>query len=299
MFTELMIILIAVGAAIIFVVWLTTRRRQKQDTEDIEESTDKFRVELESAANQIIARMESQATRVESLLDDSERNRMQLEGRIAELKKLVKRSENQTVEIRELLAKVEEAAGDVDAMQRKIQAVERRYSPAPNQKTSPPQPQQTISPALLSRLRQAQAAAKQEPKAQPAPQPATFAKVLEKASAPTQTAIRGPAILPRQPAPQNPDDARLEAIRQNLIKNAAKLNAQQKPAPAPNTQAKILAERQGKPIKSPPPKPANPQSIKDMILNGMTVEEIARETGLGRGAIELVQQMMRHQLEKH
>ena len=36
--------------------------------------------------------------------------------------------------------------------------------------------------------------------------------------------------------------------------------------------------------------------IKSMLLAGMTVEEIARETGIGRGAIELVQQIMRLQL---
>ena len=33
-----------------------------------------------------------------------------------------------------------------------------------------------------------------------------------------------------------------------------------------------------------------------MLLAGLTVEEIARETGIGRGAIELVQQIMRLQL---
>jgi len=36
--------------------------------------------------------------------------------------------------------------------------------------------------------------------------------------------------------------------------------------------------------------------IKSMLLAGMTVDEIARETGIGRGAIELVQQIMRLQL---
>ena len=35
--------------------------------------------------------------------------------------------------------------------------------------------------------------------------------------------------------------------------------------------------------------------IKEMLMSGMTVEEVARETGLGRGAIELAQQMARRQ----
>ena len=37
--------------------------------------------------------------------------------------------------------------------------------------------------------------------------------------------------------------------------------------------------------------------IKEMLLSGMSVEEISRETGLGRGAIELVQELTRRQLK--
>lgn len=38
--------------------------------------------------------------------------------------------------------------------------------------------------------------------------------------------------------------------------------------------------------------------IKEMLLAGMTIEEISRETGLGRGAIELIQEMTRRQLDR-
>ncbi len=38
--------------------------------------------------------------------------------------------------------------------------------------------------------------------------------------------------------------------------------------------------------------------IKEMLLAGMSVEEISRETGLGRGAIELIQEMTRRQLNR-
>ena len=64
---------------------------------------------------------------------------------------------------------------------------------------------------------------------------------------------------------------------------------------------KSKAERLGEKV----PEPSklvdlNPDSanIRDMLLSGMTVEEISKETGLGRGAIELVQQMAKHQLER-
>ena len=42
----------------------------------------------------------------------------------------------------------------------------------------------------------------------------------------------------------------------------------------------------------------NTAKIKDMLLDGMSVEDIARETGLGRGAVELVQEMTRRKLER-
>ena len=38
--------------------------------------------------------------------------------------------------------------------------------------------------------------------------------------------------------------------------------------------------------------------VKEMLLSGMSIEEIARETGLGRGAIELIQELTRRQLDK-
>lgn len=38
--------------------------------------------------------------------------------------------------------------------------------------------------------------------------------------------------------------------------------------------------------------------IKEMLLAGMSIEDISRETGLGRGAIELIQEMTRRQLDR-
>ena len=43
---------------------------------------------------------------------------------------------------------------------------------------------------------------------------------------------------------------------------------------------------------------ADSAKIKNMLLEGMTVEDIARETGVGRGAIELIQEMTRRKLER-
>ena len=318
MITELMIILTVVGAGIVLFVWTGSRRRRNEnfEQEEVAESTAKFKQELEHTANEIIGRMENQATHLENLLDDSERNRTQLEGRIAELKKLIKRSENQSGEVRDLLSRLDGAVEDVDAMKRQIEYVERKISAVSNAKST------VVPPQRVAAYQQQRPPVQQAP---PQPPAKNFAQVLEqKVSAPPpvaqpsgKTATRSAAILPRetsQPADKLPDSdaARIEAIRQNLIRNAAKLSAAQAqtPKPAPqvrppnipnvNRQAAALIPRtQNPPPQPPPPKKADSLSIRDMLLKGMTIEEVARETGLGRGAVELVQQMIRHQLEKN
>lgn len=130
MIIELMMLLIAVGAGIVFVAWSNTRRRKQDALErrEVADSTGKLKQELERTANEIIGRMENHVTHLEDILDESERNRTQLEGRVAELKKLLKRTEGQSGEIRDLLARLDDAGAEVDVMQRKMDNVERKLN---------------------------------------------------------------------------------------------------------------------------------------------------------------------------
>lgn len=141
---------------------------------------------------------------------------------------------------------------------------------------------------------------------------------------------RGVAQQQQQPAQQsNADSAKLAAIRQSLNKASAKVAAQTRNANAAGRNSadirrsavsaiKTAAENAGRnnnpasARKTPAPKQTQQHenatvqaevatdslTIRDMLLSGMSVEDIARETGLGRGAVELVQQMIRHQLER-
>ncbi|MBD3879314.1 MAG: hypothetical protein SR1Q5_06485 [Quinella sp. 1Q5] len=130
MITELMLLLIVVGAGIVFVAWSNTRRRKQNILErrEIADSTGKLKQELERTANEIIGRMENHVTHLEDVLDESERNRTQLEGRVTELKKLLKKSEGQSGEIRDLLARLDDAGEEIDSMQRKMDIVERKLN---------------------------------------------------------------------------------------------------------------------------------------------------------------------------
>ena len=125
-----MLLLIVVGAGIVFVAWSNTRRRKQDILErrEVADSTGKLKQELERTANEIIGRMENHVTHLENVLDESERNRTQLEGRVTELKKLLKKSEGQSGEIRDLLARLDDAGEEIDSMQRKMDIVERKLN---------------------------------------------------------------------------------------------------------------------------------------------------------------------------
>lgn len=58
------------------------------------------------------------------------------------------------------------------------------------------------------------------------------------------------------------------------------------------------APRETPPAPKVKPEATDSSVIKEMLLAGMSIEEIARETGLGRSAIELVQRLTRRQLER-
>ena len=130
MIIELMMLLIAVGAGIVFIAWSNTRKRKQDAMErrEVEQSTGKLKQELERTATEIIGRMENHVTHLEKVLDESERNRTQLEGRVTEMKKLLKKGETQAGEIRDLLARLDDAGSEMNAIQRKMDVVERKLN---------------------------------------------------------------------------------------------------------------------------------------------------------------------------
>lgn len=390
MITELMLILTVVGAGIIFVVWTNSRKRKRVelDRQEVAESTNEFKRDLEKTANEIIGRMETQASHLESLLDDSERNRAQLEGRVVELKKLLKRTENQSTEIRDLLERLDDAVDDVSSMQKQMDAVEKKINAAinvqiPQQSVLGSVPQIVPPPLINPLMQNAQITQPVAPPAvnpipapivppiirptvSPPPPPVEkiqeekkpaedFSKVLEKSmheEEPAEKILKPPAppdrnsivlsreikrpakVVEAEPVKIDPTrkisesiaerQARVLAERQNKIsekilpkkssdirkaavaaiqnalenENTIDLTAEEvKPVERLQelkNRVEIISEKAEQKFENVP----DSSVIREMLLSGMTVEEIARETGLGRGAIELVQQMTKKQLER-
>ncbi|MBQ6131324.1 MAG: hypothetical protein IJL12_03165 [Selenomonadaceae bacterium] len=374
MIIELMLLMIVLGAGIVFVAWSNTRRRRQDALErrEVEDSTGKLKQELERTANEIIGRMENHVTHLENVLDESERNRTQLEGRVTELKKLLKKSEGQSGEIRDLLARLDDAGEEVNSMQRKMDVVERKLNfamttPLPvQQPVSIPQmptplvPPIITPPPIVPRTPAPAATVTTTPPEKinplgpitvpPIIRPTNvagkdFDKILEESIAETPKLEEPPPRKSIVLSPENKkpvavveaDPVKIEATRKKLNEASAELaktsaeesNANQ----AQGLQKKrrgsrsardvrkaaleaIKAAEQSSPVaekpqqKPPPEKELLPERrdlklattdssvIKEMLLAGMSIEDISRETGLGRGAIELIQEMTRRQLNR-
>lgn len=122
-------------------------------------------------------------------------------------------------------------------------------------------------------------------------------KRLTEASA--KLAENPPAKDERQQTPPKRKTSRNRDVRKaavEAIKAAEEVSASpiKPPVKSPEpAKPKILPERRDLKLET-----TNSAAIKEMLLEGKTVEEIARETGLGRGAIELVQEMTRRKLNR-
>ena len=378
-----MTLLIAVGAVMIFVVWNQGKKRQQkvEERREVEETTGKLKQELEKTANEVISRMENQVSGLEDLLDDSEKNRTILEGRVAELKKLLKRSEGQSTEIRDLLTKLEEASDTVEELQRKLEAAEKRIAMSmqvpqmPVQSTMMPMsslPPMTstpplMTPSMMSSMMNPPMMTSPLPNV---PSPISPPPILSSRQNPTASIPVAPAApaesksstetakaveqvkskaVPEAPKPKKMDKAEMKAalekvsaesskaepkdfakvLEKSIEKSEVESKSDKKVITVPDRRSIIVSSRSSQrgatvvnstePVKiesrrtgtSAPETNRNTSSreaekapvnntakIKDMLLDGMSVEDIARETGLGRGAVELVQEMTRRKLER-
>lgn len=266
MITELMLLLIVIGAGIVFVAWSNTRRRRQDALErrEVEDSTGKLKQELERTANEIIGRMENHVTHLENVLDESERNRTQLEGRVSELKKLLKKSEGQSGEIRDLLARLDDAGAEVSSMQRKMDAVERK-----------------LNLAMTTPL----------PTQQPLPMPQMTTPIITQPVAP---------ITPPPIARRNPTPAQVTTPPAKPINPLGPITIPQiiRPAPSPEVEKKdfdkILEETIAEPPKvekTPPPRssivlsPENKKPIK--VVEGDPVKIEATRKKLTEASAEM------------
>lgn len=292
--TYFMALLILIGAGLVFLAKYITRQRTapRRAHEDMARSTEQLKRELERSGNEIVKRMGSHVERLESLIAESDRRSDTLDAQLTELHTL-----SQTIdkEIDELRAAQQDARRE-----------------------------QQLASQLLGELRAAAAGAAAMRQAVPMTQPLAPAPApIERVDAQDFTSVLERSIAR--------DEVRQPSIAPAYVPTAAALHTAAEVAQTMQgrSQAQGLADMQGTvvpPASSRKTEPAqeivsqpdtsadteedagNPAEVVDedgtrsaarvraLLLSGWSVDDVAHETGMGKGAIELMQEMIRRQL---
>lgn len=265
MMTEIMGVLIVLGAAIVILVrWQSRRENRPAEMvhQDMQYATQQLKQELERTGNEITSRLEQHVMNLEQLIHEADQRKNILEGRIVELRELVKLGDEQMdalhtlrseiVEARQLRRQLADAGKQISGIVHG-QAVmtepaeERNFSEVLNQSMS--RSGSTVQEYLPY-------AAQQAPVSYEAQE--TVTPVVPGSSA--QYEVKG------------------ESVGQELSED---------------TQSGVMEAPEALPQEEPVV--TDSARVRALLLNGWSVEDVARETGIGKGAVELMKEMMRRQ----
>ena len=299
----IMTLLLLVGAGLVFLAtYISRRNAAPQDArnahEDMARSTEQFKHELERSGQEIVKRMGGHVERLEALISESDRRSDSLDAQLTELHTLSQTIDKEIDELR---------AAEQDARR-----------------------EQQLASQLLGELRAAAAGATAMRQAMPVPQRTApiervdvqdFTSVLERSIARDEARQGGapPAYVPTAEAVHAAADA-LQTMQgrsqaQSLSEQAqthehAAMPEAAEEAEAPSDtstgEVEVSAEDDSDAIEvgaAGAPEDAEASDgassaarVRALLLSGWSVEDVARETGMGKGAIELMQAMTRRQI---
>ena len=283
MVTEVLGLMIAVGAILVFGVrYLNNRQAQAQELqEDMQQSTRRLKAELERSGDAVVKRLGSHVAHLENLIREAD-------ARNAELARSLSESHRMEEDFRRQLKDMERNLEDVRAENRRL---------------SEARENQLRQEEELSRQRQAmQQQQEAERQAASAPQridALDFAQVLQNSiqrGAAEETAASAQSLIgePNQEQPQESQPL----VNAQQAAGLAEAMTNWEPAPEELFKEPDKVEAAStRPHPGPTPDTAAAKA-RAMLLSGYSIEEVSRDTGLGKRAVELVREMSRHELEK-
>ena len=283
MVTEVLGLMIAVGAILVFGVrYLNNRQAQAQELqEDMQQSTRRLKAELERSGDAVVKRLGSHVAHLENLIREAD-------ARNAELAHSLSESRRMEEGFRRQLKDMERNLEDVRAENRRL---------------SEARENQLRQEEELSRQRQAmQQQQEAERQAAPAPQridALDFAQVLQNSiqrGAAEEAAASAQSLIgePHQEVPQEGQPL----VNAQQAAGLAEAMTNWEPAPEELFKEPDKVEAAStRPHPGPTPDTAAAKA-RAMLLSGYSIEEVSRDTGLGKRAVELVREMSRHELEK-
>ena len=307
MVTELLAALIFVGAVLVFVGRFYAHRKAKpeqerKERENLVVSTERLKEELSRSADVIVARMEGHVEQLDGMLQEADAKNSVFEALLRESEENRKALEASLQAARETVQKLREqqeaSAAQIRSMERVVQAL-----PAQGAPFVPPPPPIPMDAAAT--YEGGAPAAESAPTVTEREDAAEFAAVLQNSierdavgeeTSKTPLASTIGQVREAEKIVSPPSAPPLDAKE---AKGAEALTAPRGIKPAP-----VGAEAQAPPrMEAPAPKTAGgpheattADRARALLLSGIPVEEVSRQTGMGKGAVELVKEMSRRQL---
>jgi hypothetical protein len=317
--TYFMALLILVGAGLVFFAkYIARRKAAPQEARDVHEdmarSTEQLKHELERSGQEIVKRMGGHVERLEALIAESDRRSDSLDAQLTELHTL-----SQTIdkEIDELRAAEQDARREQQLASQLLGELRAAAAGATAMRQAMPVPQRTAPiervdvqdfTSVLERsiardeARQGGAAPAYVPTAEAVHAAADALQTMQgrsqaqSLSEQAQAHAALPQEMPTHSLKAEPasvaDDASLktaEAPADEAEKGAGEFASAQE---APETEEPAEDEEASEPSEGA----SSAARVRALLLSGWSVEDVARETGMGKGAIELMQEMIRRQI---
>lgn len=261
--TEILGALIILGAVLLLIVRYIIHRRQRSDEadEDLAESIEKLKKELQQSADTIIKRLGSHVTKLEGLLREADDRRVRLETRVADAQRLEWALRQRIEELERRLSDL----GQTPPVSPGVRATEPTQTAAPVQEARRTDGDEFAAVLHQSIMRE-QARAAAEPARQIyAPPPAQPGRQV-------QEPLRAPSATHGQPVRTQPAAMPVHPPAIPVAPPAA-------PPAVPEAEAEPVREDEAI-IKA-----------RALLRAGRTIEQVARETGVEIGALRLMQQM--------
>ena len=286
MITEVLGFLIIFGALLILIVRYHTRKQEQPllDQHEMREATAQLKQELQKTGDEVVGRLSDRVTQLESLLQQAEEKQAALSAKVDESRRL----ENElTLQGEELKALRQQLAA--------LQATATLAASLPPH-AMPPAPEPETPEAGLTGDHTAPAAAEAEPAAVYTPEaPANaagdgaqdFAAILQQSIERKHEA----ADTPEPPASAS-SLGQYQTYADSVQAAGLAAAMQDGKAAEASAPSEAAASPDGQPSGSAAAK------ARALLMSGYSVEDTARETGLGQGAVMLVREMNRRETEK-
>lgn len=272
--------LILIGVLVLVLVRQSMGRRKQleEDRQEIQEGTERLKAELERTGNEIIERIEDHVVKVEALMKESDQASRALDRRITELQNTLSRGARMREDLGEVLQELEQMRLDLDQESTKAQRIINVSRRAAASMSSIGVPSQiVVAPNSVP-----------TPNYQLPPSQPSF-------SAPIQSSQQSPINVKLGDSSSRQDRQESKPIDVEPMEDL-KLNSN------PKTDAEAFAEvlkssidraesEQDEMSKELAATKDSSDRARELLQSGWSVEEVAKETGMGRSALELMRKM--------